>query len=152
MTIVYNEYMKVEEIELEIYEIAFDEIKNFTKWVEENKIAYKLEELAARLKVFCQIKAENPEELVRMEADMKDERVATLLDKDIVRAIVKVLSRGKKKRVQIVAETQYDNGGYMGSTLYKLKRVGILKHTLPYYWVNPAYYKRLGICPDKDGQ
>lgn len=152
VAVVFNESRENEKLTLEAYGYAFDEIKCFTEWVEDNKFAYRLEDLATRLKVYCQIKAEKPEDLARIRADIQDERVATLLDKDIVQDIIRVLGKEKKKRVQIVKETQYGDGGYIGSTLSELKRAGILKHKLPHYWVNPAYYERLGICPDKDGQ
>lgn len=151
-TIINNKTRKAEELELEAYEFAFEVIGDFTRWVEENRIVFRLEELGAGLGVFCQIKTKDPEEFARVEAPIKDERVATLLEKDIVKAIIKVLGKERKKRVQIVNETQYEDGGHIGAALIRLKHIGILQHKRPYYWVNPAWYGRLSNYPDKDGQ
>jgi hypothetical protein len=147
-----NESRKPEKLELQLYEHAFEEIDYFAEWVEENKIAYRLAELGAILKVHCQIKVDNPEAFARMEARQQEQEVARLLERDITKTIISVLGKERKKRSQIVNETEYYEGGYMGATLSELKRFGILQHATPYYSVNPAYYKRLGICPDKDGQ
>ena len=74
------------------------------------------------------------------------------MDKDIVKAVIRVLGKEKKKRLQIVRETGYEDGGHIGATLFQLGRMGILQHKRPYYWVKPAWYGRLSNCPDKDGQ
>lgn len=149
---VFDRFKRREELKVDNYEHAFEEIRRLTDYIEESKIGLRFEEFAAKLKTFCKLEMDSPTEIDKIEAGMGRKEIRTLLDKDIVKAIARVLGKNKKKRLQIVKETAYQNGGHIGETLTRLKRKGILKHERPYYWVNPKFYNDLGICPDKDGQ
>lgn len=125
-------------------------LSEYFSFIDEQKLHLRLAELASRIKVYCDL--ENPaiEKTLETQRDEIDE----LLDKDVCQAIVKFLGTQKKTRAQMThtEEFGYCEGGHIGETLYRMENLGVLLHDRPYYQVNPAFYKKLGICPDKDGQ
>lgn len=52
-------FKKEEELTLEDYESAFREISRFVEYLNENRIAFRLEELGATLKAFCQMTSDD---------------------------------------------------------------------------------------------
>ncbi len=126
---------------IEVFKEYFDAIKNL-------ELISRLTEFIYRIKAFCMLDDVNRNNLTKTPPN----EIEQLLDKDIVKAIIKALGKNKLKRMQLVCNMTYYDGGHIGSTLFKLKQKNILLHDRPFYRVNPAWYKRLNICPDKDRQ
>jgi ribosomal protein S6E (S10) len=145
-------FKKYDELTVEDYEDAFYQISASLRYLSDSTFCSDLLKLAARLNVYCKMEISDPVESEKAEVERNTRRIKHLLEKDIVQNIIRALGTRSLKRAQLAIDTGYEDAGHLGATLTQLKRDKILINERPFFRLNPEWYGRLGICPDKDGQ